>query len=148
MQIIALIMPIMGGKVFSGGTDMISLLLASSFTLVNALIAGYVGLKSSSISHTEEKQRANWFFDEYMMSVGKCMIDYDANKETYYSCYVRYINYADDEILEQMNIIDGMLQNKQDKEKIISNLLKIREIYNKKYDMNQFQLVKRKQRII
>lgn len=121
--------------------------LEGVITIIGATIAGGVLLKVSTLEYVQKKQRAHWFFDEYMLGIGKCIADYDKNKETYFSFYMRYLIYADNEIAEQMKKVDMVLKGRNE-EKIISEVEKLKQLYSNKYDMSQYYIRTRKRHFI
>lgn len=108
-------------------------------TIISAVIAGRVLLKASTLEYVQRKQRAHWFFDEYLLEVGKCIADYEKNKDNYFSAYMRYLLYEDLDIAEQMEKIN-MTIKEQNEEKIIDEVIMLKQLYSNKYDMNQFYI--------
>ena len=90
-----------------------------------------------------KKQRAHWFFDEYLYACGKAIANYAHNKEEYYATYMRYLTYADAEIKIHMNKLDSLLK-KGDTAAKIKEVNALVAIYNEKYKTEQYQLHKRK----
>jgi len=111
-------------------------------SIVTALIACWALLRTSKIEYSQKGQRAHWFFDDYLFSVGKCIVNFEDNKKEYYANYVRYLLYADEDIEEQMKSIDKALSDR-DKKKIMVEIEKIKRIYNQKYKTEQYDLKKR-----
>lgn len=114
-------------------------------TIIAALIACWALLRTSKIEYTEKRQRAHWFFDEYLLSVGKCIGDYEKNKDEYYAQYMRYLLYADEKIKMQMKEIDLLLKDKN-KEKIIKKVEVMEALYRRIYKTKQYS-VRRRNRI-
>lgn len=111
--------------------------------IIVAIIAGLALLKTSTLEYKQKKQRAHWFFDEYMLAVGKCIVDYEKNKEEYFSYYMRYLLYADNDIQMKMKDIDLAIKKNDDK-KVITEVEKIKNMYNEKYNMNQYYIKENK----
>lgn len=112
-------------------------------SIITALIACWALLRTSKIEYSQKGQRAHWFFDEYLLSLGKCIVSYEDNKEEYYANYIRYLLYADEEIAEQMKTIDLLLDkdNINENEKI-KQVEKMKDMYKRKYDTKQYELKK------
>lgn len=110
-------------------------------SIITALIACWALLRTSKIEYTQKGQRAHWFFDDYLFSVGKCIGNYKENKEEYYANYMRYLLYADDEIEEQMKIMDLLLKKNNVDDKI-KQVEKMKDMYKRKYDTKQYKLKK------
>ena len=87
-------------------------------SIITALIVCWALLRTSKIEYAQKGQRAHWFFDDYLFSVGKCVSDFENNKEEYYANYMRYLLYADTDIEKQMKSIDDIISS-GDKKKII-----------------------------
>lgn len=111
-------------------------------SIITALIACWALLRTSKIEYSQKRQRAHWFFDDYLFSVGKCIVNFEQNKEEYYANYMRYLLYADKDIENQMKNIDIALRCKN-KRKIMTEVEKIKKIYTKKYKTEQYDLKKR-----
>lgn len=117
-------------------------LFDSIASIIAALIACWALLRTSKIEFSQKGQRSHWFFDDYLLSVGKCIGDFENNKAEYYANYMRYLLYADREIEKQMKNIDSVVSS-GDKKKIISEVEKIKMIYNQKYKTDQYFLKSR-----
>lgn len=111
-------------------------------SIITALIACWALLRTSKIEYSQKGQRAHWFFDEYLFSIGKCMANFEKNKEEYYANYTRYLLYADRDIERQMKNIDNIIQCK-DKVKVMYEIKKIKTMYTQKYKTEQYDLKKR-----
>lgn len=116
-----------------------NIILDNIVSVVSAIIACWALFRTSKIEHTQSGQRAHWFFDDYLLSVGKCIGSYEKNKEEYFGNYMRYMLYAEKEIEQQMKTINTIISS-GDTMKIVSEVEKIKRLYNKKYKIRQYQL--------
>ena len=114
-------------------------LFDSIASIIAALIACWALLRTSRIEFSQKGQRSHWFFDDYLLSVGKCIGDFENNKVEYYANYMRYLLYADKEIEKQMENIDKVISS-GDKKMIINEVGRIKRIYNQKYKTDQYNL--------
>ena len=112
-------------------------------SIIVAVIAGWALLRASRIEYTEKRQRAHWFFEDYLFSVGKCIGDYNANKAEYYANYTRYLLYANKKVLAQMNKINSIIED-EDKDKIIEQVRLLKKIYKDTYKIDQYLLKRKK----
>lgn len=117
-------------------------LFDSIASIIAALIACWALLRTSKIEFSQKGQRSHWFFDDYLLSVGRCIGDFENNKVEYYANYMRYLLYADREIEKQMKNIDNVISS-GDKKKIIIEVEETKRIYNQKYKTNQYHLKSR-----
>ena len=106
------------------------------FDSIASIIAALI---ASRIEFSQKGQRSHWFFDDYLLSVGKCIGDFENNKVEYYANYMRYLLYADKEIEKQMENIDKVISS-GDKKMVINEVGKIKRIYNQKYKTDQYNL--------
>lgn len=118
-------------------------IVKSLFTILAAVISGVCLLRTTQMEYVQKKQRAHWFFDEYLYACGKAIANYANNKEEYYATYMRYLIYADVEIKIHMNKLDSLLK-KDDTAAKIKEVNALVAIYNEKYKTEQYQLYKRK----
>lgn len=123
--------------------NIINVLLENTIPVISAMIACWALLRTSKIEYIQKGQRAHWFFDDYLFSVGKCIGNYEKNKEEYYANYMRYLLYADDEIKDQMKIIDVAIR-KGNQDAKIQQIEKIKDMYRAKYETKQYNLKKNK----
>lgn len=65
-------------------------IVKSLFTILAAVISGVCLLRTTQMEYVQKKQRAHWFFDEYLYACGKAIANYANNKEEYYATYMRY----------------------------------------------------------
>ena len=121
-------------------------IVKSLFTILAAVISGVCLLRTTQMEYVQKKQRAHWFFDEYLYACGKVIANYANNKEEYYAAYMRYLTYADAEIKIHMNKLDSLLK-KGDTAAKIKEVNALVAIYNEKYKTEQYQLHKRKDRV-
>ena len=121
-------------------------IVKSLFTILAAVISGVCLLRTTQMEYVQKKQRAHWFFDEYLYACGKAIANYAHNKEEYYATYMRYLTYADAEIKIHMNKLDSLLK-KGDTAAKIKEVNALVAIYNEKYKTEQYQLHKRKDRV-
>ena len=121
-------------------------IVKSLFTILAAVISGVCLLRTTQMEYVQKKQRAHWFFDEYLYACGKVIANYANNKEEYYAAYMRYLTYADVEIKIHMNKLDSLLK-KDDTAAKIKEVNALVAIYNEKYKTEQYQLHKRKDRV-
>jgi len=117
-------------------------IVKSLFTILAAVISGVCLLRTTQMEYVQKKQRAHWFFDEYLYACGKVIANYANNKEEYYAAYMRYLIYADVEIKIHMNKLDSLLK-KGDTAAKIKEVNALVAIYNEKYKTEQYQLHKR-----
>lgn len=118
-------------------------IVKSLFTILAAVISGVCLLRTTQMEYVQKKQRAHWFFDEYLYACGKAIANYANNKEEYYAAYMRYLIYADVEIKNHMDKLDSLLK-KDDTAAKIKEVNALVAIYNEKYKTEQYQLHKRK----
>ena len=118
-------------------------IVKSLFTILAAVISGVCLLRTTRMEYVQKKQRAHWFFDEYLYACGKVIANYANNKEEYYAAYMRYLIYADVEIKIHMNKLDSLLK-KDDTAAKVKEVNALVAIYNEKYKTEQYQLHKRK----
>lgn len=114
-------------------------LFDSIASIIAALIACWALLRTSRIEFSQKGQRSHWFFDDYLLSVGKCIGDFENNKVEYYANYMRYLLYADKKIEKQMENIDKVISS-GDKKMVINEVGRIKRIYNQKYKTDQYNL--------
>lgn len=85
-------------------------IMESLLAIIAAIISGICLLRTTRMEYVQKKQRAHWFFDEYLYACGKAIANYANNKEEYYATYMRYLIYADVEIKIHMNKLDSLLK--------------------------------------
>lgn len=120
-------------------------ILKNLCTVVTASISAFALIKVNKIDNQDRIRRSLWAFEQYLLSVGKCIENpNEKNMEEYQAYCSLYKIYVNDNLRAELNKIDILL-NEKDKIKAKKAVNELAEKYSKIYDMEKFSL-KRKRR--
>lgn len=115
--------------------------------VIAAIIGAVTLLKTATIGYNERRQRAHWFFDEYVGAAGRYIeCKTDKTKEEYYVWLFKYYIYADEFVEKTIDKIDRFIKKEQweDAEK---EVLMLTKYYKSQYSITQYLPRKRKRRL-
>lgn len=113
------------------------------FGVVIAAIIGAIALfRTTSLKHIEYRQRAVWFFEDYVGASAR-ILDNATNDDLrkYKEAYMRYYIYAPEKIKKSMDVFDKMIKGDERGDKCYK-LKKIIESFSDYYRMEQYIPIK------
>lgn len=115
--------------------------------VIAAIIGAIALMKTATIGYNERKQRAHWFFDDYVSCVGKFIeCKDDGSKKDYYFWYYRYYIYSNPMIREKMESVDNYIK-KEEWSEAQKEIFKMLDLYKSLYDLTQYLPRKRKKKL-
>lgn len=94
-------------------TNNLALIQAVS-TIVAAVISAFALIKVNRIDNQDRIRRSLWSFEQYLLSVGKCIGNpSEKNFEEYYAKYALFSLYADNEIKETIKTLNEYMKNRE-----------------------------------
>ncbi len=119
------------------GMDFYSI-IQSLCTVVASFISAYALVKVNKIDNQDKIRRSLWSFEQYLLSVGKCVENpCKQNLEEYNSYYTLHKIYVGKEFRERLDAIDKLLRNREMK-KVKNEIDQLTIKYYKLYNMSRF----------
>lgn len=113
-------------------------------TVLAAIIAAFALAKTSTISYSQKKERATWFFDEFQKAAGRCIENNTVeNRQEYKALFMQYYTYASENMRRNMKALDSYIKE-ENVEKAEDELRNIASFYSYEYDMKDYRLKSKK----
>lgn len=115
-------------------------------TIATAFISAFALIKVNKIDNQDRIRRSLWAFEQYLLSVGKCMENpNEKNMEEYQSYCSLYKIYVNEDLRVELDKIDVLLieNNKLKVKQAVNELTKK---YSKIYDMEKFSPKRKRSR--